>query len=65
MNETFDEMTDIEKWVRRGYDTDESCCVCGATPGKLDPRFFFVVCRAHMDLTPVEIADTLKNRRRE
>lgn len=61
MAKTFDEMTDIEKWVCRGYDTDKPCDVCGEVPGKIDPRFFFVVCRSHMDLTPAEVSEAVRS----
>ena len=60
MAKTFDEMTDIEKWACRGYDTDKPCDLCGETPGKIDPRVFFVVCRTHMHYTPAMITAALK-----
>lgn len=63
MAKTYSEMTQDEKWECRGYDTPEPCELCGESPAKIDPRFFFVVCRTHMGLTPGEFADTLKTRK--
>lgn len=60
MAKRYDEMSEDEKWECRGYDTEEPCDVCGAKPAKIDPRFFFLVCRTHMSYTPSMIMEALR-----
>lgn len=42
-----------------GYDTDKPCEICGEKPAKIEPRFFYVVCKKHQYLTPIKV-DNLK-----
>lgn len=65
MAKTFDEMTDDEKWDSRGYETEEPCDVCGEKPSKIDPRFFFIICRGHMDLSPFQVQEAVKAQGKE
>jgi len=44
-----------EKWKWFGYESDESCCVCGKVGEcKSEPRFNYVVCQEHANITPIE-----------
>jgi hypothetical protein len=43
-----------------GYDTDKPCEICGKKPAKLEPRFFYSVCKEHQYLTPIEVLTTKK-----
>ena len=40
-----------------GYDTDKPCEVCANKPAKIEPRFFYVVCKEHQYLTPIQISN--------
>ena len=65
MAKRYDEMTEDEKWECRGYQTFSPCDVCGAEPAKIDPRFFFVICRDHMDLTPFQVSEAVRAQGKE
>lgn len=41
-----------------GYDSIYPCDVCGAVKNnKIEPRFLYVVCQDHYDVTPTHIKD--------
>lgn len=40
-----------------GYDTDKPCDVCGKVKNnKTEPRFGYVVCEDHYDVSPVDVS---------
>lgn len=43
-----------EEWNNFGYDSNESCDICGKTPAKVEPRFFYATCREHADIPPAD-----------
>ena len=43
-----------------GYDTDKPCEVCGEKPAKVEPRFFYSVCKEHQYLSPTQVNNLKK-----
>lgn len=47
-----------KEWETFGYNSSEPCKVCGKYgDNKSEPRFGYVVCREHAEMSPVEISN--------
>lgn len=51
-NKLYRTLTDKE-WESFGYDSDKDPCdICGKTPTKLEPRFYYATCKEHASIPP-------------
>lgn len=51
-----------KEFKKFGCETEKACQICGKTPARLEPRFLYIVCAAHIHLNPLKVQElTLKN----